>query len=236
MQTWCISANISGAKLRNSPAANSSRFVLGKGIESFLLHPIHMFGSKKKHKNMEENQNIEQEKFDTTSEAEISTDNISDEHASESDVSTDLEKEKQKSAELHDKYLRLYSDFDNFRKRSQKERADLIMGANKDLLLRIIPIIDDLDRAMLALEKSNDLEALKEGVSLIHNKFRNVLQASGLAVIEADGQAFDAEIHEAITTIPAPTEELKGKVVDQIKKGYYLNNKVIRHAQVVVGE
>ncbi len=185
---------------------------------------------------MEENQNMDQEPLINIHDEESNTDNVAEDADIQSDVNSDLEKEKQKSAELHDKYLRLYSDFDNFRKRSQKERSELIMGANKDLLLQVIPIIDDLDRAMMALEKSNDLEALKEGVSLIHSKFRNVLQAAGLSVIEANGQPFDSEIHDAITKIPAPTEELKGKVLDQVKKGYYLNNKVIRHAQVVVGE
>lgn len=138
--------------------------------------------------------------------------------------------------ELNDKYIRLYAEFDNFRRRAAKERIETIMHANQDLLLKIIPVADDFDRAMSALETTNDLNALREGVQLIYNKFKNTLQQAGVTEIQSRGEAFDPELHDAITQIPAPSPDLKGKVVDEIQKGYLLNDKIIRHAKVVVGE
>jgi molecular chaperone GrpE len=138
--------------------------------------------------------------------------------------------------EANDKYLRLYAEFDNYRRRAMKEKVETIAQANKDLLLRILPVVDDFDRAMGALEKTEDLNALREGVQLIYNKLRSTLQQSGITEIGSKGEAFDPELHDAITQIPAPTPDLKGKVVDEIQKGYFLNDKIIRHAKVVVGE
>jgi molecular chaperone GrpE len=138
--------------------------------------------------------------------------------------------------ELNDKYLRLYAEFENFRRRMAKERIELITNANEGLLLKIIPVIDDFDRAMAALEKTDDLNALREGVQLIYNKLKNTMQQAGVTEINSKGEAFDPELHDAITQIPAPTPDLKGKVVDEIQKGYSLNDKIIRHAKVVVGE
>jgi molecular chaperone GrpE len=138
--------------------------------------------------------------------------------------------------ELNDKYIRLYAEFDNYRRRAAKEKIETILQANKDLLLRLLPVVDDFDRAMGALEKTDDLNALREGVQLIYNKLKNTLQQAGVKEIGSKGEAFDPELHDAITQIPAPTPDLKGKVVDEIEKGYFLNDKIIRHAKVVVGE
>lgn len=139
-------------------------------------------------------------------------------------------------AELNDKYLRLYSEFDNMKRRNAKERIELMDTAGKDILLSFIPVVDDFERAQKAFEKSTDIEAVKEGVNLIHTKFLNILSQKGVKPIESKGQPFDVDYHEAITKIPAPTEDLKGKVVDEVEKGYTLKDKVIRFAKVVIGE
>ncbi len=141
-----------------------------------------------------------------------------------------------KFKELNDKYLRLYSDFDNFRKRTIKEKADLISSASAGVIKDLLPILDDFERAIASNEKSEDIEGLKEGFQLIHNKFKNILQSKGLKPMNCKGEAFDMDLHEAITNIPAPTEEEKGKVMDEVERGYYLNEKVIRYAKVVVGQ
>jgi molecular chaperone GrpE len=142
----------------------------------------------------------------------------------------------EKYLEMQDKYLRLYSDFDNYRKRTMKERAELIAQAGSDILKDILPVLDDFERAVKNNEHSTDAESIKEGVKLVHHKFETVLQAHGVKEMEAQGVAFDGDLHEAITSIPAPSEELKGKVVDVIQKGYYLKEKVLRYAKVVVGQ
>ncbi len=138
-------------------------------------------------------------------------------------------------AELKDKYLRLYADFENFRRRTAKERLDLFSTANSDMMKTILPIVDDFERAMQSFEATTELEPLKEGVALIYNKLFKTLQAKGLKPMDSKGEPFDAELHESITQFPAPTDDLKGKVVDEIEKGYFLNDKVIRYAKVVVG-
>lgn len=145
------------------------------------------------------------------------------------------EKLKQELAELNDKHLRLYSEFENMRRRNAKERVELIQTAGKDVILALLPIIDDFERALKALEAEEN-KTQREGVELIHNKFLNILKQKGLAPMEAIGKDFDPEWHEAITKIPAPEKKLKGKVVDVIEKGYTLQDKVIRYAKVVVGE
>ena len=137
--------------------------------------------------------------------------------------------------ESKDKYLRLAAEFDNFRRRTKKEREEFAQIANKDIVIALLEVLDDADRATQAIQASSD-EPLKEGTNLVFNKLRNTLQAKGVKVMEAIGSEFDPELHDAITEIPAPTEELKGKVVDQVLKGYYLNDKIIRHAKVVVGK
>ncbi|MGE9312800.1 nucleotide exchange factor GrpE [Niabella sp. CJ426] len=137
--------------------------------------------------------------------------------------------------ESKDKYLRLAAEFDNFRKRTAKERIELFQTAGKDIITDLLDVLDDVDRASKEVEESSDAH-LKQGVSLIFNKLKNILQSKGLKAMEAKGVAFDPELHEAITEIPAPAEGLQGKIVDEISKGYYLNDKIIRHAKVVVGK
>lgn len=138
-------------------------------------------------------------------------------------------------AELKDKYIRLYADFENFRRRTAKEKLEMISGAGADMVKLILPIVDDFERAKVSFDSSTDVEALKEGVDLIYTKLFKALESKGLKPMESKGEAFDAEIHESIAQFPAPSEDLKGKVIDEIEKGYYLNDKVIRYAKVIVG-
>ena len=162
---------------------------------------------------------------------------LNDEPANPEQVQESLQGEnwESKYAEMNDRYLRLYSEFDNYRKRSARERVDLVKTAAADIFTAILPVLDDFDRAAKAMETANDIEVVKDGMKLIHTKFGNILKAKGLEEMPSMGQVFDADVHEAITTIPAPDASLKGKVVDEVEKGYALNGKVIRFAKVVVG-
>jgi molecular chaperone GrpE len=141
-----------------------------------------------------------------------------------------------KIAELNDKFLRLYSEFDNFRKRTAKEKIEIIKSAGENVIKDMLPIVDDFKRAAEANKDVNDADALKEGFELISNKFYKTLEAKGLVAIEAKGEVFNADIHQALTNIPAPSEDLKGKVIDVVEKGYYLGDKIIRFPKVVVGQ
>lgn len=138
--------------------------------------------------------------------------------------------------EAKDKYLRLVAEFENFRKRNAKERLELIQTAGKDVVQSLLEVLDDCDRAQKQLETSDDIVTIREGISLVFNKLRNTLQNKGLKKMESLNQGFNPDVHEAITEIPAPAEELKGKVLDEIEPGYYLNDKLIRYAKVVVGK
>ncbi|MBC3788269.1 nucleotide exchange factor GrpE [Spirosoma utsteinense] len=138
-------------------------------------------------------------------------------------------------AELKDKYLRLYADFENFRRRTAKEKLELISNANEGVLQALIPVVDDFERAMQSIENTNDVTALKEGVSLIYTKLYKTLEGKGLKPMVSKGEPFNADLHESVTQFPAPSDDLKGKVIDEIEKGYYLNDKVIRFAKVIVG-
>jgi molecular chaperone GrpE len=138
--------------------------------------------------------------------------------------------------ELNDKYLRLYSEFDNFKRRTAKERIELFSTAGKDILTDLLPVLDDMDRAIKGNQTLEDVNEVKKGMELIHNKFFNILEQKGLKPFKSIGEAFDPEIHDALTKIPAPKKKDKGKVIDEIEKGYKLNEKVIRFAKVVVGE
>lgn len=140
----------------------------------------------------------------------------------------------EKLAELNDKYLRLYSEFENYRKRTNQEKADLIKYGSEDTIKAILPIVDDYERALQAFGENDDNAALKEGVVLIYNKLMSTLQQKGLKAIEAKGEKFDENLHEAVAQFPASDEEQKGKVIDEVVKGYYLNDKVIRYSKVVV--
>lgn len=145
------------------------------------------------------------------------------------------EKLKADLVSANDKYLRLYAEFDNFRRRTTKERAEERLAAGKDTVVAMLPVLDDFERALKAMETATDVIPVKEGVALVQNKLKSILAAKGLKEMETKGTEFDADIHEGITTIPAPTDALKGKVIDELEKGYYLNDKVIRFAKVVIG-
>ncbi len=137
---------------------------------------------------------------------------------------------------LEDKYLRLHAEFDNYKRRTSAERIELFKTANQEVLISLIPVLDDFGRALKAMQTATDINAVKEGIELVNNKFNGILTAKGLKPMEAAGKPFDSDFHEAITNIPAPTEDMKGKVIDEVEKGYFLNDKVIRFAKVVVGE
>lgn len=145
------------------------------------------------------------------------------------DLEQQLEKEKKE-------YLFLMAEFDNFRKRTMKEKVEIIKNAAEKAMKDILPVIDDFERALQAMNDQKDVEGLKEGVELIYNKFIKYLEANGVKAIESDKAEFDTELHEAVANFPTPEEELKGKVIDTVQKGYKINDKVLRHAKVVVGQ
>lgn len=149
------------------------------------------------------------------------------------------EKIEQLEAELEkkkDEYLYLAAEFDNYRKRTLQEKKDLIKNGGQKVLEGILPVVDDIERAIDAIAQGGDLDSLKEGVDLIHNKLMSYLKANNVEPIESTGELFDTDFHEAVTTFPAPSEDQKGKVIDTVQKGYTLNDKVLRHAKVVVGQ
>jgi len=159
----------------------------------------------------------------------------------EGDINDLNEKEAEKdwASELkivEDKYLRLYAEFDNFKRRTAAERLELFKSANQETLVALLPVLDDFERAMKSMQSSSDIDAVKIGVELVNGKLKNILTQKGLKQMESIGKEFDSEFHEAVTNIPAPSEELKGKVVDVLENGYFLNDKVVRFAKVVVGE
>ena len=154
----------------------------------------------------------------------------------EEKLAQELEKANEQIEEQKDKYLRLSAEFDNYRKRTMKEKAELILNGGEKSISSILPIVDDFERALNNMETATDVAAVKEGVELIYNKFMSVLGQNGVKVIETKEQPLDTDYHEAIAVIPAPNEALKGKILDCVQTGYILNDKVIRHAKVVVGE
>ena len=154
----------------------------------------------------------------------------------EEQLEQELAKAKEENASMQDKYLRLSAEFDNYRKRTMKEKSELIKNASERVITDILPVLDDLERALQNMQKSEDAKALTEGVELIHGKFLKVLAQQGLKKIETEGKAFDTDYHEAIAMIPAANEEQKGKILDCVQTGYTLNDKVIRHAKVAVAQ
>lgn len=202
-----------------------------------------------------ENQANEQEKKETVTENK--NEKTEDKNSSESKDETSVKKTKKKTSKkekkkdpkdekiqelgeqvekLNDRYLRLQAEFDNYRKRTIKERAELLKSASEDVLVGLLNVVDDMDRAMEIVEKAEDVKAVKTGMELIDQKFKDFIKQKGVIEIEAIHQEFDTDLHEAVTKIPAPEEQLKGKIVDVIQKGYKLNDKVIRFAKVVIGE
>lgn len=137
--------------------------------------------------------------------------------------------------QLNDKYLRLYAEFDNFKRRTQKERVELLQTAGKDVIVSLLPVLDDFDRALKAMETATDIRPIKEGILLVDTKLKNILAQKGLKAVDSINKDFDTDYHEAITTIPSPSDDLKDKVIDEVEKGYTLNDNVIRFAKVVVG-
>ena len=154
----------------------------------------------------------------------------------EEKLAQELEKANEQIEEQKDKYLRLSAEFDNYRKRTMKEKAELILNGGEKSISSILPIVDDFERALKNMETATDVAAVKEGVELIYNKFMSVLGQNGVKVIETKEQPLDTDYHEAIAVIPAPNEALKGKILDCVQTGYKLNDKVIRHAKVVVAQ
>ncbi len=193
---------------------------------------------------MEENnnQNIEQEKVnDTVEELDQEMDQSQDEGRQEQNTQNAPEEEEivklqKANQELKDKFLRLAAEFDNYKKRTLREKVEMMKTAAQDTVSALLPVLDDFDRAKKNAEGENSKETFSEGVSLVYQKLYNILKQKGLQPMDSTGQDFDPELHEAITEIPAPSEEMKGKVVDTIEKGYKLNDKIIRHAKVVVGK
>ena len=154
----------------------------------------------------------------------------------EEELEKELEKANETIEDQKDKYLRLSAEFDNYRKRTVKEKAELILNGGEKSLSSILPVVDDLERALQTMEKATDVAAVKEGVELIYNKFISVLGQNGVKVIETKDKPLDTDYHEAIAVVPAPSETQKGKILDCVQTGYTLNDKVLRHAKVVVGE
>lgn len=189
--------------------------------------------------------NINSDKLSSMSEETINNpaadDNTAEKHEKElpevpvNDAEKRVAELEEQVTQLNDKYLRLYSEFDNFRRRTAKERIEILNTAGEDIIKSLLPAIDNFERAMRTNETATDIKAVNEGINLIAQMLRSSLHQRGLLAMTSIGQPFDTDLHEAITEIPAPSPELKGKVVDEVEKGYTLNGKVIRFAKVVVG-
>ncbi|MFN5912390.1 MAG: nucleotide exchange factor GrpE [Bacteroidota bacterium] len=153
-----------------------------------------------------------------------------------SEEQTTAGSENDRITELNEKYVRLYAEFDNYRKRTNREKIELINSAGEGIIKDLLPVLDDFERAIVNNENAADLESVKEGFHLIFHKMRHILDNKGLKPMEVKGHPFDSELHEAIANVPAPSDEMKGKVIEDVEKGYLLNEKVIRYAKVVVGQ
>ena len=189
-----------------------------------------MFNKKKKEEEpIIDNNKVEQE---IGTEQADTTENTIEETVVELSIE---EKLKLENSSLNDKYLRLFAEFDNYKRRTQKERVELLLTASKDVIISLLPVLDDFERALKATENTTEVDAIREGILLIQTKLISILSNKGLKSIETLHTIFDTDLHEAITNVPAPSDNLKGKVVDELEKGYTLNDKVIRFAKVVVG-
>jgi len=179
--------------------------------------------------NLNETSDTETNDTETTSDVNV-------EPTKEEELTKQLEEANAKIEEQNNAYLRLAAEFDNYRKRTMKEKAELIKNGGERAITSILSIIDDLERAITVMETSTDVPAVQEGIKLILSKFMSTMNQNGVLPMETEGQDFNTDYHEAIASIPAPSEDLKGKILDCVQKGYILNEKVIRHAKVVVGE
>lgn len=192
----------------------------------------------KKEQGQVKEEELQQEETQTEAQnAEVESQNAEEEQPAKEETPEDkiaaLQAELEKSQK---EYLFLMAEFDNYRKRTVKEKAELIKNGGEKAMLGLLPVIDDFERAIDAIDKSSDVEGLKEGVDLIYNKFMKYLESQQVKPMESTGTDFDADIYEAVTTFPAPDESMKGKVIDTVQKGYTINEKVLRHAKVVVGQ
>lgn len=178
---------------------------------------------------MNEKENIQEENLEPK-------DNNQEQETAEAEALSQEEILSNQLAEANDKYARLFAEFDNYKKRTSKERVELIQTAGQAVISKLLTVLDDFDRALNAMTGTQDVEAVKEGVELVNNKFRKILENEGLKEMSVMGEVFDADFQEAITTIPAPSEDMKNKVIDVVEKGYTLNDKVIRFAKVVIGK
>lgn len=193
--------------------------------------------SKKEQEQVKEEELQQEETQIEAQNAEVESQNAEEEEPAKEETPEDkiaaLQAELEKSQK---EYLFLMAEFDNYRKRTVKEKAELIKNGGEKAMLGLLPVIDDFERAIDAIDKSSDVEGLKEGVDLIYNKFMKYLESQQVKPMESTGTDFDADIYEAVTTFPAPDESMKGKVIDTVQKGYTINEKVLRHAKVVVGQ
>jgi molecular chaperone GrpE len=184
---------------------------------------------------IDNNQNNQEEHISTDA-TETMDDMQENEGAQEPSPEDEYEKMKAQYEETKDKYIRLLAEFDNFKKRSVREKMELMRTAAQDTLTALLPVLDDFDRAKKAADANDKGALFEEGIGLVYQKLYSALQQKGLKPMDTDGQPFDPELHEAFTEIPAPNEEMKGHIIDTIEKGYWLNEKIIRHAKVVVGK
>ncbi|WP_166333101.1 nucleotide exchange factor GrpE [Sphingobacterium chungjuense] len=178
------------------------------------------------HEYNQEEESLEQDNLETN---EGNMEQEPTEIVEESDIASKLE-------EAQDKYARLLAEFENYKKRTSREKIEIIQSAGKEVIGKLLPVLDDMDRALISMAAAQDVETVKQGVELVNTKFRKLMEQQGLKEMDVVGQAFDSEFQEAITAIPAPTDDMKNKVIDVVEKGYLLNDKVIRFAKVVIGQ
>lgn len=196
-----------------------------------------------KKENIDENQNLENkdiaEELESVNEARLHNKvGLEDEPAEESEAieeSAEQEKAQHELTEANNKYLRLYAEFDNYKRRTSKERVELLQTAGKEVIGDLLTVLDDFERARKSMDHAQDITSVKEGIELVYQKLKSILSRKGLKEMESIGQEFNADLHEAITRIPAPSPEQAGKIIDEVEKGYFLNDKVLRYAKVVVG-
>jgi molecular chaperone GrpE len=188
----------------------------------------------KKNKKHQEEQPIAEQNAESVD--NVDNEKITEQSTEENAELSEVNEFEQKYNELNDSYLRLMAEYDNYRKRTMREKSDIIKTAGEKILVDILPVIDDFDRGLKIIGETSDIDAAKKGIELIYSKFQNFLSQNGVKVIETENVDFDTEFHEAVTTVPVPSEDLKGKMIDCVSKGYLLNNKVIRFAKVVVGK
>lgn len=194
-----------------------------------MTKKTHNTDNQKEKKTQQVNKKLEKEQAEATEERSTEEEEV-EEEKKEEPTSEEL------LAELQNKYLRLSAEFDNYRKRTIREKMDLQVTAREDILSNILPVVDDFERGMDSVESATDIEAVKDGIKLIYTKFSSFLTQQGVKEIESVGKKFDTDLHEAITKIPVESKKKKGKVVDVVEKGYTLRDKVIRYAKVVIGE